>query len=92
MPDTFAMLLMLEKKRLDIIFTRIIKHYTDINPTVTTRSCVFCISNRLRKQRKTNVSKERLKIPDRYSEAVVLDIFTVFRLLTDFVCLYTYEF
>jgi hypothetical protein len=57
------------------IFTRIIKHYTDINPTVTTRTCVFCISNRLRKQRKTNVSKERLKILNRYSEAVVLDNF-----------------
>ena len=55
------------------IFNRIIKHYTDINPTVTTRSCVFCISNRLRKQRKTNVAKERLKILNRYSNAVVFD-------------------
>ena len=54
------------------IYIRIIKHYTDINQTVTTRPCIFCISNRSRKQGKINVSKERLKILDRYSAAVVL--------------------
>ena len=49
-------------------------HYTDIDPTVNTRPRISCISNRSRTKWK-NVSKKRLKIPKRYSEAVVFENF-----------------
>jgi hypothetical protein len=55
-------------------YIRIIKHYTDINPTVNTRPCISCILNRSRTKWK-NVSQERLMIPKRYSENVVFENF-----------------
>ena len=44
------------------------QHYTDNDPSVNTQPHISCLKNRSRTKWK-NVSKERLKIPKRYSEA-----------------------
>ena len=55
------------------ISIRIIKHYTDIDPSVNTRPHISCLYNRTFSE--NNVSKVRLKIPKSYSEAVVFENF-----------------
>ena len=52
------------------IYIRIIKHYTDIDPTINTWPRIFPVYKIDREQSEENFSKERLKIPKRYSEAV----------------------
>ena len=55
------------------IYIRIIKNYTDIDPTVNTWPHISCIYRYNRSR--TNICKEHLKIPKRYSEAVVFENF-----------------
>jgi hypothetical protein len=56
------------------IYIWIIKYYTGIDQTVNTQTRISCEKNRSW-TKWANISKEHLKIPKRFSEAVVFENF-----------------